>query len=157
MEELLYLKYVLAGLFILANAISDIKTKHIAAEPTIMFLATGLCINMIYSPQKWWFYLICLIPGIMMLVFSFISNEKIGFGDSLILLALGQFLELKGTFEMMFFGLIFASIFGTILILFLKKNKDAEIPFVPFLFLGYLTSFAFYYLNGGQVINEIIT
>ena len=157
MEELLYLKYVLAGLFIFANAIGDIKTKQIALEPIIMFLATGLCINMIYFPQRWRFYIICLVPGVVMLLFSFLSKEKIGYGDSFILLAIGQFLELKGTFEMMFWGLLFAVLFGTVLILFFKKKKDYELPFVPFMFLGYLTTFAIYYINGGQLIYENIS
>ena len=61
-----------------------------------------------------------------------------GMGDCLVLLALGTVMDM-GDFFLMLLGAVFSSaVYAGILLVILKKNRNTEIPFVPFLLMGYL-------------------
>jgi prepilin signal peptidase PulO-like enzyme (type II secretory pathway) len=64
------------------------------------------------------------------------TGQKVGYGDGLLLLALGCYLVWEDMLLMCMAAVFCGGIWGLVLMIFFHKNKDYEIPFVPFLFLG---------------------
>lgn len=77
-----------------------------------------------------------LTPGILFWLLSFISREKVGYGDGWVLLMIGLFLGVGRCFLILLAGLAAESFAVLFLMAFRKVDKDKEIPFVPFLMLG---------------------
>ena len=76
--------------------------------------------------------------GTALIALSVVSKGAVGMGDGLVLAALGTVLtfgELLGVFMM---GLLCCSVWGIILLILPRTGRKTEIPFVPFLLLGYI-------------------
>lgn len=82
-----------------------------------------------------------LLPGVFLLLLSFCTREKVGYGDGLLLIILGLFLGFYRCFLVLCFGLIFSSVFALILLLFCRAGKNSRLPLVPFLTIGMGVSF----------------
>lgn len=82
-----------------------------------------------------------LLPGVFLLLLSFCTREKVGYGDGLLLIVLGLFLGFFRCFLILCIGLIFSSAFALILLLFCKAEKNSRLPLVPFLTIGMGVSF----------------
>lgn len=85
---------------------------------------------------SWLTAVLSLTPGILFWMLSFISREKVGYGDGWILLMIGLFLGAGRCFLILLTGLMAESFLILVLLAFGKVHKDKEIPFVPFLLLG---------------------
>lgn len=72
-----------------------------------------------------------LIPGLVLLIFSYFSEEQIGYGDGWLVLALGMWMELHALLMMFWTGLILSAVSAV----WLGKK---ELPFVPFLTAAYI-------------------
>jgi leader peptidase (prepilin peptidase)/N-methyltransferase len=66
-----------------------------------------------------------------------------GWGDFYLLLSLALFLGWSNILSAIFFAVIFGAILGTILIFLSKKTLKSQIPFAPFLVLGFFASILF--------------
>lgn len=63
---------------------------------------------------------------------------EIGMGDGVLLAALGTVLDVEEFLTMLLLGLLGSSIWALVLLAVFRKGRKTEIPFVPFLLLGYL-------------------
>ncbi len=77
-----------------------------------------------------------LLPGLGFFLLSFLTREKVGYGDGWVLLMIGLFLGVYRCFLILLFGLMTESVVAIVLLTLGKINRDREIPFVPFLLLG---------------------
>lgn len=78
----------------------------------------------------------CIFPGIVSLILSYITREQIGYGDGVLLLAIGGCLGLEKTVWIVFAGLLGSFLISVFLIIFQKAEKGRRLPFVPFLCVG---------------------
>lgn len=76
--------------------------------------------------------------GVLALLFARISRQTLGFGDGLVLCNLGITLGFSSCLRVLFLGLCFGGIWAFVLIIRRKANRRSTLPFIPFLFLGYL-------------------
>lgn len=76
------------------------------------------------------------MTGGVVLLIAFVTKNKIGCGDGLLLIATGALLGLKVNLFMFLFGLFLASLKGIWLLLSGKGNKNTDMPFIPFLIPG---------------------
>lgn len=83
---------------------------------------------------------IAMLPGILFLMTSFITKEKIGYGDGIFLLFTAVWLDYKLAIWTFFFSLLICSLLSFFMLLLKKVNKDTHIPFLPFLSLGAILS-----------------
>ncbi len=124
------------------GAVQDFKWKKVSVRWLISggVLATVFrIINSVImkesSIEEW---LSGLVLGMVFLIISKISEEKIGYGDSVTLLILG--IWIGG--NLLTITLLFAFLLSNLYIVIQKIRKKIErkdaIPFLPFLFLGYL-------------------
>lgn len=72
-----------------------------------------------------------LIPGCFLLAAGYITEERVGYGDGWLVLALGMWLDNRTIFRVLFGGSVLVLIWGICL-------RRKEVPFVPFLTAAYM-------------------
>lgn len=77
-----------------------------------------------------------LVPGAIFFLLSFVTREKVGYGDGWVLLMIGLFLDLPRCFLILVAGLLIESVAALVLLALKKIQRNKEIPFCPFLLLG---------------------
>lgn len=78
-----------------------------------------------------------MIPGMICLMLSRISREALGYGDSLLILATGISLGLMRCTELLIWAFLFSGLWALILLVCKRSSRKRELPFVPFLMLGF--------------------
>ena len=80
-----------------------------------------------------------LAVGLVLLFFAYFSKEAVGIADGVIISICGVALGVYETVMLCFFAALYAAVFSFILLLCKKVGRKSRIPFLPFLFLGYIT------------------
>lgn len=110
----------------------DIKLKKISVVPllvsgilAVIYVLAGKSMNM-----SMMYFIACLLPGMLFLLLSWLTGEKVGYGDGMVLLVMG--LWTNGFFCMIVtcLAVFLSSLYAVYLLL---KRKKELIPFVPFL------------------------
>lgn len=135
MEE--FVDYGITFLVLVSNGIRDIKKKEVSLVELMAYAFAGVVLH-IFRQQIVVYWLFSFLPGMISLVFSKFSGEKIGYGDSLFLLAMGCFYPVDRLLIVLFIALGLAGVVGLGLVIFFHKNRGYQIPFVPFLMVGFL-------------------
>lgn len=125
-------------IFIIWNSFIDIRKKEISLCSFFIVSVWKFVLAFIGREIDWMDLFISCTPGICFLALSLVSKNAVGAGDGLVLLVTGWYLGVFATIEILFWGLLSSAIFSICLLLFRKIHRKTEIPFVPFLFLGYV-------------------
>lgn len=131
-EKRMYEKtgYCGALLFLGCLAIYDIKWKKI---PAIVVGASGVLSLIYFAVGKHpdlYSAVICMLPGMVLLLLSLLTGEKIGYGDGAAVLALGFWTGGLFCMVAVCIGIMLSGIYSLCRII--RKNKE-PIPFIPFL------------------------
>jgi len=123
------------------TAFDDYRTRSIRVMEIIVFAIIGIIMNIV-APR----YTVLSVAGgvgvgVVMLAFSILSKEKIGKGDALIVMVSGLYLGFMNTLVLVWFSSILAAIFGLITLRKYDNYREAELPFVPFILIGYMILF----------------
>lgn len=124
-KMLCFLSRVWVLLFLGVLSIEDILEHQISMKWIGIFGITGF----IYS--IWTKHIPVFWLGILLLLFSYVTREQIGYGDGFLVLVLGMWMDMGQLCNMLFI----ASIISFLTVVCLKKR---ELPFVPFLTVGYI-------------------
>lgn len=141
---------IMTGICLLIQGIWDIRTKEI---PMWISLCLGGC-SFLYSvcnEREWMSIGLALIPGVVCLILGYVTRQAVGYGDGILICALGMFYSVEELLAICMIAIFFAGIVGLVLLVAFKKKGSYEIPFVPFLFAGW---FVQYVINqvGGQIL-----
>lgn len=120
-------------------AVEDIRKKKISARYLWIFGAAGIAVNMIQRSLSVSGMLLGAAVGLALVAVSLLTRGNIGLGDGLLLMTAGIFLGGSGALELLFLSLLYAALVSLGMLAFRRWKRKREIPFVPFLFLGYLT------------------
>lgn len=128
------------------TAMDDLKTKQVRVLEIIVFGILGIIINIIYKPHTLISVLGGVGIGLLTILFSYISKEKIGMGDAYIITVTGLYLGFIDTAVLLWISSLLAAITGLVLI---RKydNAKMEIPFVPFLLIAYIIMYLIHILG----------
>lgn len=126
--------------------IEDIKIKKIRLVVVNAFAIFGVILHLIYQRISWIDMIFGALIGVILLIISYFTKEKIGYGDGLIFVATGIYLGFWNNLILLWLSTTLAGIYGLILMVFKKKKKESEIPLVPFILGVYVVSLVF---NGG--------
>lgn len=77
------------------------------------------------------------LPGAIALILSYITKEQLGYGDGLLILALGGCMGLQQTIVVVGIALGVSFVTSVALVLSRKATRTQKIPFVPFLCIGW--------------------
>ena len=125
-------------LFLAVCAVSDGCSRQVplAVVWLGMLTAIGLRIGGMMGEVNLMSVLLSLVPGAGFFLLSFLTEEKVGYGDGWVLLMIGLFTGIYRCFLILIFGLVAESAAAVVLLAIGKVKRDREIPFLPFLLLG---------------------
>ncbi len=126
----------------------DLKDRRVKVSEILIFGAIGIIINIVYRPNDLLSILGGVMIGVLLYLFSIISKERIGKGDALLIMVTGLYLGFKDTLLLLWLSMVLAAIVGTIYVRKHHVKMDVELPFVPFLLIGYVVMFMVTNLGG---------
>lgn len=121
----------------------DILHRRIRVRWLIYFAIAGFLYQMLIKKQSLPVLLLGMVPGFVILIFSVVSHGSIGMGDGMLLMAIGIYLGVVPTVWLIVYA-VFISAFCALFLQFVKKkDKDYEMPFVPFLLAAFFINIVF--------------
>ena len=81
--------------------------------------------------------LFAIIPGIVLLLIAFLTKQQIGYGDAVVIMLMGLFVNVDVICSALIMALMIAGIFAVIMVAMKKADRKKQIAFTPFLLLGY--------------------
>lgn len=133
-----YFRIAAAFAGLLANSIWDIRKKNISLTVTAFMGIMGIGIRIALQDIQFTDTVLSLMPGVLSLLFALVSRERVGYGDGLLLLAVGCCLKGQEMIALWMLALGLAGLWALVLCICFHKGKKYEIPFVPFVFAGFL-------------------
>ena len=121
-------------------AVRDFKKQSISVISLAMLAAGSMIQQFISQRQDIWLMIGGMGVGIGFLFLSKITEEGLGYGDSLGILILGIGLGLWKLLEVLTVT-FFILFIGSVVIWCIRKKKNQFIPFFPFLVTGYFLVF----------------
>lgn len=119
------------------NTWTDVRRKEISLAAAAFFAAAALGWTVYTGGISLDFFIpagiSCLFLGISML-----TKGALGMGDGWLMMALATAMETEEFLTMLLAGMAGSAVWAGVLLAVLHKGKDTEIPFVPFLLLGYI-------------------
>lgn len=126
------------GILLFVTAIQDLRSKHIS-NWIILAGAALICIGIPFTHSLTLMERgLGTLVGAGVILISKATGGKIGMGDGLLLCITGMGLGLWGNLELFVLSLFAAAIVSILLLIARLANRKTSIPFVPFLFLGYI-------------------
>lgn len=119
------------------NTWTDLRKKEVSLIALGIFSAAALVWAFYTGKVSWQFFIPAGI-GSFFLVISILTKGAVGMGDGWLMIALGTALEIREFLMMLFVGMICCAVWAGVLLVVFRKGRNAEIPFVPFLLLGYI-------------------
>lgn len=131
---------VLTAVWLLPMSITDAKSRRVpvwmlwcgAAAAAVELLYEGLC-----GGLDVWNICRALVPGIVLLAVAYVTG-KAGMADGMILMPLGILSGYERCLAASLGGLFLLSFFCGILLVLRRVKRDTQIPYIPFLTLGWL-------------------
>lgn len=130
------LEIVVVGILLLIQSICDIRWKKIPLCVTVAGVVIG-SMFFFWENKSWLELGLSSLPGVMCLLFSKISREALGYGDSYLLCMMGFFYSVEELLFILLLAMGLAGVVGVFLLIVWKKSRKYELPFVPFLFIAY--------------------
>lgn len=126
----------------------DIKRKKIPVYMLIVLAAAGIISNFTVGEFDIEKRIIAMLPGIILLIVSMITKQQIGYGDGLIILIMGLYIDIDDILSIVLSSFLLSSIAAIILMTVFKKKKNFEMAFSPFLLIGYGLVKGVYFICG---------
>lgn len=145
------LYYVAIGSLLLWNSVQDIRKQALcnwglllgAGVVLLLFGADCLCSGtaadlLLSEGDIPWKRLLGILPGIGVLGLSVVLRGGIGVGDGYLLCISGMALGIERNTALFFYGLLLAGVTAAVLLALRRVKRNTKLPFVPFLFAGFL-------------------
>lgn len=137
---------IIVTLFLCYCTYTDIKTNLIPTLPTTII--TGIIVvnhsfQFICNAHEYVYFLLPFIPGLIMLMLSFLSKEALGYGDSALFILCSISLGMLNGFIIILISFIYSALFSIILLIKGNSGKST-IPFAPFITAAFITYLIFY-------------
>ena len=129
---------ILLGMLALYG-VEDLRKKTISARYLPLFAIAGMGLHLFLQNLSVVSILLGMAVGLAMMGLSVLTRGSIGMGDGMLLVVSGVFLGGAANVELVFTGLFYAAVFSLGILVFGKRKKKREIPFITCLFLGYMT------------------
>ena len=134
-EVLFIIKMVVVITILGLESVKDIRTRKISLKPILIGMLFGVFLMIPEGINGFLAALTGMLPGIPLIVFSFLTKEKIGYGDGFILIFAGFLLGIKCALFILLSGMLCCALVSVILLILKKGDRNTTLPFVPFLIL----------------------
>lgn len=126
----------------------DIIRKKIPVYMLIVLAAAGIISNFTVGEFDIEKRIIAMLPGMILLIVSMITKQQIGYGDGMIILIMGLYIDIDDILSIVLSSFLLSSIAAIILMTVFKKKKNFEMAFSPFLLIGYGLVKGVYFICG---------
>ena len=130
------MKELIFGIWIGIQGCIDYKYKEIPLWLSLLGGGIGV-IFCIYEGREWTNILLACVPGILALVFSFFTQEVMGYGDGIVFVVMGIFMSVSQILSIGMIAFILAGVVALALLVVFRKRGNYQIPFIPFLAVAY--------------------
>ena len=124
------------------------KRKKIPVYMLIILAAAGIISNFTVGEFDIEKRIIAMLPGMILLIVSMITKQQIGYGDGMIILIMGLYIDIDDILSIVLSSFLLSSIAAIILMTVFKKKKNFEMAFSPFLLIGYGLVKGVYFICG---------
>ena len=128
---------MIIAIMLLVLSIVDIRSKRIPLLMIVGLILMAMVSSLNLRPVDGVLMVAGAVVGLVFVFISKMTREKLGYGDSLILLALGILLGFWEVMILILIAFLASACFGIIMVCWKKKNKNTSFPFVPFISLSY--------------------
>ncbi|SEG35163.1 leader peptidase (prepilin peptidase) / N-methyltransferase [Butyrivibrio sp. Su6] len=135
--------YITQLFLLLLSAFSDIRKKEISIWIVICMALLSLsdgAIALFNGKRTIDDLIVCIVPGVIMMLLALLSRQSIGYGDGLIILAIGMTFGISKLAVGIAIALFTSGIMSIFLIAIRKAKRNDTFPFVPFIFAGMVVS-----------------
>ena len=131
-----------------AESIVDIKRKKVHVSGAILLAVMGIIMLFVEQRFSVITFLMSESVGIILYMISVLTEEKLGRGDAIYVLALGTLLDIREMMLVCMISFCLASFVGILLLILKKVEKQYKLAYLPFLTAGYL----FYTIGNGYLL-----
>lgn len=144
---------ILSILLLVICSYTDIRERGISIRVLSVFIVSSAALmistymlgdrygvikrSLIYEPDPV-NILLSLLPGIILLIISFISREAIGRGDVYVVSLLGFMTGIDRILAILLISMLSCGIFGLAYMVMRGKSRKDTLPYVPFLLGAYI-------------------
>ncbi|MGL5259964.1 MAG: hypothetical protein ACRC7V_07635 [Lachnospiraceae bacterium] len=133
------IKWIVYALLLSIVTLQDIKERKVSLIIMIQLFIVGMCF-LIYSILKeetnFIEFILYLVPGIFLILFSKISKNKLGIADGILcFIVILFFPNVIGIYSIVF-GFLIGSFVSLFLVLVKKRKKEEVFPFFPCIFIS---------------------
>lgn len=127
-------------IWLVGIGIGDWRTKQISV---VQLLPMSICLVLYVvwrtvGTDEWLTHVVgCGVGGVFLLVSRW-SNEKLGYGDSVVLAILGMYLGIWEFMEVGIWAFVLCFVYMCVGILRHRIQVESGVPFIPFLALAYI-------------------
>ena len=121
-------------------SIVDIQFRKVPVEILAAANLAVLVYQIMFQKEDLWLVLGGVAVGFVFLGISWVSRQKMGYGDSWAILILGIFLGLWGVLEVLAAAFLLLTLVSVVLLARKRMSRRLSVPFYPFLAAGYLIS-----------------
>lgn len=119
------------------NTWTDIRKKQVSLLTVWIFALAGIITAVLQKDISWQYFFPVGI-GFCCVAVSLVTRGAVGMGDGWLLMALGTVLNTEEFVGALLMGMFCCGMWSGILLFVFRKGRNTEIPFVPFLMMGYI-------------------
>mgnify|MGYP000008897687 FL=1 len=116
----------------------DWKTERVSVPLLLLGGMTAVLLHLFAQEESVFYLMTGMSVGIVLLLYSLVTHESIGYGDGCLFVMTGLFLGFWENLVLLLLASVLAGIGAAELLFFRKKKKKERIPFVPFVFTAYV-------------------
>lgn len=137
------IQVVLVLVLLVIASIEDIRKREISGTVLLGLAGVSLVCSVlsVYRGHSTFSDVaMSLLPGAVVILLAWITREGIGYGDGLLLIAMGPVIGLRGIVMGLVIAFFAGGVLSIILMIFKKVGKRYSFPFVPFMTIGMVVS-----------------
>jgi len=139
---MIYAVEIITGLYLFGISVEDIRKKKL---PVPVIIAGVIIIPLFAAVDKemsWKLRLLGLLPGILFTIISYASKGGVGKADAAVVAILGPALGCERITVILAAAFLVIVVYSGIMLIAGRLKMKSAIPFLPFIFAGYLVSVA---------------
>ena len=111
----------------------DWKTERVSVPLLLLGGMTAVLLHLFAQEESVFYLMTGMSVGIVLLLYSLVTHESIGYGDGCLFVMTGLFLGFWENLVLLLLASVLAGIGAAVLLFFRKKKKKERIPFVRFI------------------------
>lgn len=130
---------IIIGLLLFVAAVMDLKSKSISRGFLLVLMLVSAASSFASVDFEIWNVVGGALIGVCIVGVSMISGEQIGKGDGIVIIALGIALGFRECLALVCLASLMMALVSVVILSLKKGNKKTRLPFLPALFVGYVT------------------